>query len=131
MSVPVELSCASAGLGALVSSGTMRVASALPSSTPHWSKESICQIVALREHAVLVERDQRAQRLRRQPVGQDGVRGAVAFEGAVGHQPFRRPLGADLLRGLAKRQRLGLREDVGHQQIVMVAQRVQRAGRSR
>ena len=40
----------------------MRLASTLPSSTPHWSKESMPQIDALHEHAVLVERDQRAER---------------------------------------------------------------------
>ena len=41
---------------------------------------------------------------------------------------LRRALGADLLLGLAERQRLGLGEHVGHQQVVVVAQRVERLG---
>ena len=45
ISVFVELSCSSFGSVALSSSGMIRWARALPSSTPHWSKESICQIV--------------------------------------------------------------------------------------
>src|ERR1700722_7564282 len=39
----VELSCASGGSVRLSSSGTIRCASALPSSTPHWSNELISQ----------------------------------------------------------------------------------------
>ncbi len=42
------------------------------------------------------------------------------------HQPVRCAFGFDLLRRLAKGKRLGLREDVGHQQVMMVAERVQR-----
>ena len=45
MSVFVELSCVSFGSCALCSSGTIRFASTLPSSTPHWSKELMFQIV--------------------------------------------------------------------------------------
>ena len=40
----VELSCLSVGAVSLSSSGTIRCASTLPSSTPHWSKESMFQI---------------------------------------------------------------------------------------
>ena len=81
---------------------------------------------ALREHAVLVERDQLAQRFRREPVGEDGVRRAIAFEHAVRHKPIRRALRLHLLRRLAERQRLALREDVGQQHVVMAAQRIER-----
>ena len=45
MSAFVEESCASSGSDSLVSSGMIRCASALPSSTPHWSKELMLQIV--------------------------------------------------------------------------------------
>src|SRR2546423_10893518 len=45
MSVLVELSYASCDSSALSSSGMIRAASTFPSSTPHWSNESICQIV--------------------------------------------------------------------------------------
>ena len=57
----VEESCVSSGSVVALSSGTIRFASTLPSSTPHWSNESMPQIVALREHAVLVQRDERAE----------------------------------------------------------------------
>src|SRR5262249_2234560 len=40
----VEASCASRGSDGLTISGTIRWASTLPSSTPHWSNESICQM---------------------------------------------------------------------------------------
>ena len=42
-----------------------------PSSTPHWSNESMPQIDALGEDAVLVQRDQRPERARRQRLGED------------------------------------------------------------
>ena len=104
----------------------IRWASTLPSSTPHWSKESMPQIGALREDAVLVERHQRAEQRRRQPLGEDHVGRAVALEGAVRDQEVGGPLGLDLLGRLAEGQHLGLGEDVGHQQVVVVAQRVER-----
>ena len=47
------------------------------------------------------------------------------------HQRVRRPLRLHFCGGFAERQRLALREQIGHQQIVLVAERVQRAGRSR
>ena len=45
MSVLVDESCCSSGSAGLVSSGMIAAASTLPSSTPHWSNESISQIV--------------------------------------------------------------------------------------
>ena len=62
----------------------------------------------------------------RQPFQQDRVGRAIALEDAVRHQPVGRPFGPDFLRRLAERQRLALGEDIGHQHIVMLAQRVQR-----
>ena len=41
---------------------------------------------ALNEHAVLIERHQRAQRLRRETFGEEGVARAIAFKGAVRNQ---------------------------------------------
>ena len=111
---------------ALSISGTMRCASALPSSTPHWSKALMFQIDALREDAVLVERDQLAEHRGRQSVGQDRVRRTVALEDAMRHERGGRALGLHLLGGLAERERLGLREDVGQQDVVMPAQRRER-----
>ena len=77
---------------------------------------------ALGKDGVLVERDQFAQGLRRQPFRQKYVRGAVAFKHAMRHQPVRRSLRLDLLRGLAESQGLGLGKDVGQQHVVMAAQ---------
>src|SRR5437899_6072995 len=46
----------------------------------------------LREHAVLVERDQRAERLRRQPVSEDRRRRTVPLARSVRHEPLGRLL---------------------------------------
>ena len=83
---------------------------------------------ALGEHQVLVQRHQAAQRVRRELLGEDHVGRAVALHHPVGDDVIGRALGADLLLGLAERQRLGLGEHVRDQQVVMVAQRVQRLG---
>ena len=81
---------------------------------------------ALGEHAVLVEGDELAERRRREPLGEDGVRRAVALEDAVRHQPVGRALGLDFLGRLAEGQRLGLGEDVGQQDVVVPAERIER-----
>src|SRR6266446_2000240 len=67
---------------------------------------------ALGEDAVLVEGDQLAERLRRQPLGDDRIRGTVAAEDAVRNEAVRRPLSLDLLARLAEGERLGLRDNV-------------------
>ena len=59
-------------------------------------------------------------------LGEDHVGRPVALEHAVRDDAFGRALGAHLLLGLAERERLGLREDVRHQHVVVVADRVQR-----
>ena len=41
---------------------------------------------ALGEHAVLVERDQLAERFRREPLGEDRVRGTIALEDPMGNE---------------------------------------------
>src|SRR5438093_12098227 len=74
---------------------------------------------ALGEHAVLVKGDQLAENFRREPIGEDSIRRAVAREDAVGYEPVRRALGLDLLRRLPERQRLGLGEDVRQEHVVM------------
>ncbi len=71
------------------SSGMIRCASALPSSTPHWSNESMLPDRPLREDAVLVEGDERAERERRQLLGEEHVRRPVALEDAVRARPPR------------------------------------------
>ena len=70
---------------------------------------------ALGEDAVLVQRYQLAQRLRRQPLQQERVGRTVTLEGAVRHQPVGRAFRLDLPGGLAEGQRLRLGEDIGKQ----------------
>src|SRR5438309_8982274 len=65
---------------------------------------------ALSEDRVLIEGDELAERVWGEPLGEDRVRRAIAFEDEVGHKPIRRVLGLDLLPRLAEGQRLGLRE---------------------
>src|SRR5438034_11214891 len=63
---------------------------------------------ALGEDRMFVESDQLAERFRREPVGEESVRRAVALEDPVRHKPIRRALGLDLLGGFAESQRLRL-----------------------
>jgi hypothetical protein len=122
----VEESCASSAGSAEVSSGTMRFASALPSSTPHWSKLLTPQMRPLNEHLVLVERDDRAERARIELGGEDRARRRVAAERPVRDLVGRDAVGDDLLGGLPERERLGLGEEVRHQQVVLVGHLVVR-----
>ena len=110
----------------------IRFASTLPSSTPHWSNESMPQIVALGEDAC-ARRGRPACRASRasSSLGEDRGRRPVALEDAVRDELLRRALGAHLVGRLAEGERLGLGEDVGEQQVVVVAERVQRLARSR
>ncbi len=97
MSVAVDESWSSSGSVTASSSGAMRTASSLPSSTPHWSKRVDAPDHALDEHPVLVERDDPAERGRVEASEDERGRRAVA--------------GEDLVRGdgaavLDRRQRL-------------------------
>ena len=80
----------------------------------------------LREDAVLIESDQDTKGVRVEFVCHDDIRRAVPLEDAVRIQPIGSPLGLHLLRCLAESERLGLREDIGNEVIVMVAQLVDR-----
>ena len=80
---------------------------------------------ALREDRVLVERDEPAERLRRELLGEDGVRRAVPLEDSVGHEPLGGALRPHLLGRLPEGQRLGLREDVREQHVVLPAERTE------
>src|SRR5207244_2882806 len=57
--------------------------------------------------------------------GEYGVRGPVPLEDPVRHEPLLRTLRAHLLGCLAERERFRLREDIRHQQVVMVADRIE------
>ena len=78
----------------------------------------------LGEDAVLVEGDQGAQRVRVEALGEDRVGGAVALHHPVRDDVLGRPLRPHLLRRFAEGERLALGEDVRHQQVVVVAERV-------
>src|ERR1700674_472895 len=83
---------------------------------------------ALHEDAVLVEGDDCAKGLRRQPLREQGVGRPVAFEDAVRYELGRRALGDDLCGRLTEGQRFGLREQVGHEQVMLsmrMAERVE------
>src|SRR5215469_15536813 len=67
----------------------------------------------LGEHGVLVEGHELAQRLRGEPVEEDGVGRAVALENPLRHQAVGRALRLHLGRRLAEGERLRLGEDVG------------------
>src|ERR1700722_3915017 len=67
---------------------------------------------ALREDAVLVQGDQRSERVRGELLGQQHVGRAVAFHDAMRDYRLGYSFGAQLFLGLAERQRLGLGEDV-------------------
>src|SRR5690606_32509878 len=82
---------------------------------------------ALREHLVLVERDQSSERGRCQLVEQERVRGAIAGERAMWNELGGRPLVRDLLRRLAEGERLGLCEEVRHELVVMGAEGIEAA----
>src|SRR5204862_5914070 len=82
---------------------------------------------ALHEDAVLVERDELAERLRIELLGEERVRRPVPLEDAMRNEPVGRSLLAHLLGRLAEGERLRLREDVRHQEVVMVADRVERS----
>jgi len=74
----------------------------------------------------LQARDEKPEGLGRQTFRKDGIGRAIALEDAMRHQPARRSFGFDLRLRLAKRQRFGLREQIRHQQVMLMAKRIQR-----
>jgi hypothetical protein len=68
---------------------------------------------------VLVERDDPAERRRVEPLRDDRRRRAVALERPVRHEPVRVALRLHLLGRLPERERLRLREQVRHEQVVV------------
>src|SRR5207249_10498257 len=66
-----------------------------------------------------------SERLWRQPLGEDRVRGTITLEDAMRNKAVRRALGLDLLPRLAEGQCLGLSEHVRQQHVVVPAERAQ------
>lgn len=81
---------------------------------------------ALREHGVLVERDQLAENRWRKLLGQDGIRRAIALEHAMWHEPVRSAFRFYLVGCFAKGQRLTLCKDVCEKHVVMLAKWIKR-----
>ena len=75
---------------------------------------------------MFVQGDEFAERTRRQPFSEDGIRRSVAFEDAMRHEPVRDAFGLDLLLGLAEGEGLSLREHIGQEDVVLMPQRIQR-----
>ena len=127
-------SCRGAGRGPRPRSARGRCAtpSTLPSSTPHWSKELIPQIDPLGEDLVLVERDQLPQHRRRQLAARGscwsgGCPGRPGAARAPAARPRRRPPAAVLPNASAS----AWAKQVGHQQVMVLAQLPRSSGRSR
>src|SRR5215831_20141649 len=55
-----------------------------------------------------------------------GIRWSIPLEGPVRYEPIRRPFRLNFHRRLAEGERFGLRKDIGHQQFVMPAERIER-----
>ena len=108
--------------GSPPSTGASFTASSFPSSTPHWSNESIPH-TAPREDHVLVERDERPERERCEPLEEKERRRSVARHHLVRDEAFGDPRQAQLLRRPAERERLCLRERVRQQEVVVLAER--------
>ena len=75
---------------------------------------------ALDKDDVLVERDELAERVRVQLDAKDGRGRTVAGKAARGHHPLGSPLRSNLVGSLSKGESLGLREEVGEEQLVHV-----------
>src|SRR5439155_8364481 len=80
---------------------------------------------ALGKHAVLVERNERSERFRRETLSEDRVRGTIALEDPMRNKAVWRTVGLYFVVRLAEGQRFGLREHVRQQHVVMPAERVQ------
>ncbi len=80
---------------------------------------------ALGEDGVLVEGDEGAEGVGGEELGEEGVGGAVAFEDFVGDEGVGDTFGFDFFGGFAEGQGFGLGEDVGHEHVVMAAERVE------
>ena len=74
---------------------------------------------------MFVQRDELAKGLWSQSIGKDGVRWAVAFEGAVWHLECLDSVCGNFRGSFAERERFGLSKEVGHQEIMMTPQWVQ------
>src|SRR4029434_967575 len=75
---------------------------------------------------MLVKGDELAESFRRETLGEDRVRWAVALEDAMRHEPIRRALSFDLVGRLTEGQGFGLSEHVCQEYVVVPAKRVER-----
>ena len=80
----------------------IRCASTLPSSTPHWSNESMSQIVPCVNTLCSYSATSLPSAAGVEPVEQNRVRRPVALEHAMRHEPVGRAFGLHLLGVLPK-----------------------------
>ena len=119
--------------GVLRSAATIGLASVLPSSTPHWSNELMPIEHALDERTVLVQREQSTEIARVERGSSSVVDGRLPGTAARARSPRRArarepaaPIARRAIVGVvaAHHQRLRLRERVGDEQRLLVAQRM-------
>src|SRR5207248_3814756 len=84
---------------------------------------------ALRENRVFIKGNEPAKGGWSEPLGQNGVGRAISFKYAMRDQPFRGAFGPNLIGCLPESQSFGLGKDVGHQNIVMAADRIEGLGK--
>src|SRR5215470_17656563 len=80
----------------------------------------------LGKNRLLVKSDEFAEDFGGEPLGEDRIRWTVALEYASRYERIRCSFSLDLLGRLAEGQCLGLREHVGHEHVVVPAERVER-----
>src|SRR5215510_406943 len=80
----------------------------------------------LRENGLFVEGDEFAEDFRGESLGEDRIRWTVALEYTGGYERIRCSFCLYILRRFAEGQCLSLREDVGHQHVMVPAERIER-----
>ncbi len=99
----------------------IRAASTLPSSTPHWSNESMPQITPCVNTLCSYSATSAPSTCGVSTSARITFVGRLPSITRCGTTASARALGAHLVLGLAERERLGLREDVRRQDVVVVA----------
>src|SRR5215467_7945744 len=80
----------------------------------------------LGKNRLLVKSDEFAEDFRGESLGEDRIRWTVALEYTGGYERIRCSFRLDILRRFAEGQCLSLREHVGHEHVMVPAERVER-----
>src|SRR5262247_698316 len=84
----------------------------------------------LGKNRLVIKSDEFAEDFGGEPLGEDRIRWTVALKYASRYERIRGSFSLDLLGRLAKGQCLSLREDVGHEHVVVPAERIERLAKS-